>query len=272
MNEQETYTRTGTGDRKLGDEWFDWDGGTDHGEKGVDERISTFLILAASSLFILIFFLALGWYLAKPRLDQASPLLAYLIGSCLIMLIAASLLFAVIEAVLLLRFKRSFIPYKIDEKLLLALLPKSIWLGRRLGIHRDRIGNSFIKAHNLLVKSHAREVKTDPLLILLPRCLKKEARRQVAERVNGKAAQIVTVAGGEEARKAIRQYRPSLILAVACERDLLSGIKDVAEKIHVLAIPNERPEGPCKNTHLRLDTLDDALRFIDGREAPGMTR
>ncbi|HEY3276168.1 MAG TPA: DUF116 domain-containing protein [Syntrophorhabdaceae bacterium] len=270
MNEDKTHTRTGTGDRKLGDEWLDWDGGTDHGEKGVDERINTFLILAASALFVFIVFLALGWYLAKPRFDQASPLLAYLVGSFLLTLIAAFLLIAIIEAALLLQFKRSFIPYGIEEKLLLTLLPKSIWLGTKLGVHRDRIGSSFIKAHNLLLKSHAREVKTDALLILLPRCLKKEARQQVAARVNGRAAQIVTVAGGEEARKAIRQYRPSLILAVACERDLLSGIKDVAEKIHVLAIPNERPEGPCKNTHLRLDTLDEAFSFIAAREkGPG---
>ena len=94
MNEQKTHTRTGTGDRKLGDEWLDWDGRTDHGEKGVDERISTFLILAGSSLFILIVFLALGWYLAKPRFDQASPLLAYLVGSFLVTLIAAFLLIA----------------------------------------------------------------------------------------------------------------------------------------------------------------------------------
>lgn len=103
-----------------------------------------------------------------------------------------------------------------------------MWLGKRFGISKDRVGNSFIKAHNLIVKSHARELSADTLLVLLPRCLQKEARRQVADRANGRAVQIVTVAGGEEARKAIRQYRPSLVRAVACERDLISGIKDVA--------------------------------------------
>jgi hypothetical protein len=38
----------------------------------------------------------------------------------------------------------------------------------------------------------------------------------------------------------------------------------VAEKIFVLAIPNKRPEGPCKNTGLPLDAFDDALGFITG--------
>jgi hypothetical protein len=113
-----------------------------------------------------------------------------------------------------------------------------------------------------MLKSHARILRGDVLLILLPRCLEKETKRQVVERVNGRAVQIVTAAGGEAARNAIKQHNPSLILAVACERDLISGIKDVAEKIPVLAIPNKRPEGPCKNTHLLLTDLDEALKII----------
>jgi hypothetical protein len=38
----------------------------------------------------------------------------------------------------------------------------------------------------------------------------------------------------------------------------------VAEKVPVLAIPNKRPEGPCKNTNLQLDALDEALSFLTG--------
>jgi hypothetical protein len=51
-------------------------------------------------------------------------------------------------------------------------------------------------------------------------------------------------------------------LALACERDLMSGLKDIAEKIPVIAIPNKRPEGPCKNTHISVRELDEALKFI----------
>ena len=43
----------------------------------------------------------------------------------------------------------------------------------------------------------------------------------------------------------------------------MSGIKDVAEKIPVLAIPNKRPEGPCKNTEVYLSELDETLKFIE---------
>jgi len=73
---------------------------------------------------------------------------------------------------------------------------------------------------------------------------------------------MYTAAGGEEARAAIKQYRPTIILAIACERDLISGIKDVAEKIPVFAIPNKRPEGPCKNTDFSLSELDEAVRVL----------
>ena len=114
-----------------------------------------------------------------------------------------------------------------------------------------------------MVRSHAKRLPMDTFLILLPRCLDKETRQQVIERTNGRSVQVVTAGGGEEARRAIGEYKPSLILAIACERDLVSGIKDVvAEKIPVLAIPNKRPEGPCKNTCLQLEDLDEALQFI----------
>jgi hypothetical protein len=42
----------------------------------------------------------------------------------------------------------------------------------------------------------------------------------------------------------------------------MSGIKDVAEKVPVLAVTNRRPEGPCKNTDIRMADLEEALAFI----------
>ncbi len=258
----ETGTKMGQKDRRLGDEWLDWNGSTDPRDVEIDERLATFLLLAGIAVLIIVAALQLGWYMTKPRFDQLSPHLslavewsAFAFGIILLLVVAS-------ETLLLLKFHKSLFPYVWAEKLLLSLLNKSMWLGEKFGISRDRVGNSFIKAHNLMVKSHARELKSDTLLVLLPRCLEKETKRQVIERANGRAVQIVTAGGGEEARKAIRQYRPSLILAIACERDLISGIRDVADKIPVLAVPNKRPEGPCKNTHLHLDDLDEALKFI----------
>jgi hypothetical protein len=262
MNEKELDIKAGTKDRKLGDEWLDWDGTTRPGENETDEKPGTFFALALGSVLIVIACILAGWYLAKPRIDQFGPLSSDIIEWFVLVLAAIIFVLAALETILILRYHTSIFPYVWTERLLLSLLSKSMWLGPKLGISKDRVGNSFIKAHNLVVKSHAREINTNTLLVLLPRCLQREARQQIAERMNGKDVKIVTAAGGEEARKAIRQYRPSLILAVACERDLISGIRDVARKVHVLAIPNLRPEGPCKNTHLSLDAFDEALHFI----------
>jgi hypothetical protein len=262
MTETEPDSKTRPKDRRLGDEWLDWKGTTDPAERDIDEKLRTFLALAAGTLVMLVASLLVGWYLAKPRIDQLSPALSHVIEWSASALFILFFLLAGLETSLLVRFKKSLFPYLWAEKFILALLSRSMWLGEKFGISKDRVGNSFIKVHNLMLKSHARVLKGDVLLILLPRCLEKETRRQVVERVNGRAVQIVTAAGGEEARKAIRQHNPSLILAVACERDLISGIKDVAERIPVLAIPNKRPEGPCKNTCLHLSDLDEALKFI----------
>jgi uncharacterized protein len=252
-------------DRRLGDEWSDWNGSSTSFEPEVDEKLRTFLLLAAAAIIILIGGIQLGWYLTKPRIEQFSLFFSYIVEWSAIVLSVVFIVLVSIEIMLLLRFKRSLLPYLWAEKIFLSLLSKSMWLGAKFGINKDRVANSFIKAHNLMVKSHARELRTDVLLVLVPRCLAKDSRQQIVERANGRAVQVVTAAGGEEARKAIRQYKPSLILAVACERDLVSGIKDVAEKIPVLAIPNKRPQGPCKNTQVYLKDFEDALNFISNQ-------
>jgi hypothetical protein len=262
MTEIEPDSNLKPRDRKLGDEWQDWNGTTNPSEIEVDERLRTFLALAAGTVLMIAASLQLGWYLAKPRIEQLSLFLSHFIEWSAFFLSILFLLLVGLEFTLLTRFRKSVFPYIWAEKFLLALLSRSMWLGEKFGINRDRVGNSFIKVHNLMLKSHARILRGDVLLILLPRCLAKETKRQVVERVNGRAVHVVTAAGGEEARKAIREHRSSLILAVACERDLISGIKDVAEKIPVLAIPNKRPEGPCKNTNLHLTDLDEALKFL----------
>jgi len=251
-------------DRKLGDEWADWRGDAPPRDHDIDEKQTTFFMLSAAVILMFVALLPVAWYLIKPRIVQLSPVVALLAGRFLsvFVIILLGLLFA--EGFVVLKFGKSFFPYRLMENFLLSMLPKTVWLGAKLGISRDRVGNSFIKVHNFLTRSQGK-LDADRLLILLPRCLKKEARSRLLEKVDGAAMKVMTVAGGEEARQAIRELRPTLILALACERDLMSGIKDVADKIPVLAIPNKRPEGPCKNTDFSADELEEAMQFICGR-------
>ncbi len=251
-------------DRKLGDEWSDWDGDSQSSE--IDEQLKTFFMLSLAVMLISAVFLSAGWYLIRPRIEQLNPSLPFLIEKITSVLAAAFLIAVAGESIALLKSKRSLLPYKWVERFLLFLLPKAVWLGVKLGISRDRVGNSFIKVHNSMVKHYAAGIKPERVLVLLPRCLKKETRIQIIGRIDGDFFKIVTAGGGEEARESIKKYRPAFILALACERDLMSGIKDVAHRIPVLAVPNKRPEGPCKNTHVSLRELDDALQFIKNKK------
>jgi uncharacterized protein len=249
-------------DRKLGDEWMDWKGDPDPREGEINENLSTFLTLASGVLIIFIVLLLLGWFMVKPRFQQLNPLFGIFAGRMIIGFATCLVISAILEGVLLRTFKKSLFPYSWIERLVVSLLPLTIWLGKKLGISKDRIGNSFIKTHNFVTMSFVGKLNAGRILILLPRCLKREARARLMNRVNGSDYKVFTAAGGEEARAAIRQYRPTTILAIACERDLMGGIKDVADKIPVIAIPNKRPEGPCKNTDFPQNELDEALRAL----------
>jgi hypothetical protein len=259
ITEKDGQKKTSARDRKLGDEWADWKG--DARDQVIEEKLATFFFLSAGVILIFVTLLPAVWYLIKPRIVQLNPTLAFFAERTLIICVAVLLVLLALEGVAVLKFGKSFFPYRVMEGFLLSLLPKTIWLGAKLGISRDRVGNSFIKVHNFFTRSRS-GLDSERLLILLPRCLKKEARSMLVEKVNGDALKVLTVAGGEEAREAIRELRPTLILALACERDLMSGIKDVADKVPVLAIPNRRPEGPCKNTDFSAEELDEMLSFI----------
>jgi hypothetical protein len=268
MTEAESEGQTRR-DRKLGDEWADWKG--DERDQVVEEKLTTFFFLSAGVVLIFVALLPIVWYLIKPRIAQINPSVAFFAERALVICVAMLVGLLALEGVAVLKFGKSFFPYRVMEGFLLSLLPRTIWLGEKLGISRDRVGNSFIKVHNFFTRSRS-GLDSERLLILLPRCLKKEARSRIVEKVNGDALKVLTVAGGEEARRAIGELRPTLILALACERDLMSGIKDVADKIPVLAIPNKRPEGPCKNTDFSAAELDEMLSFIResrSRKSPG---
>ena len=77
--------------------------------------------------------------------------------------------------------------------------------------------------------------------------------------------EIYPVSGGELARKKVREIRPTAVIGVACERDLVAGIRDVGNKFSVIGIPNIRPEGPCKNTYIDLEELEKAIQFYVGQ-------
>lgn len=72
---------------------------------------------------------------------------------------------------------------------------------------------------------------------------------------------LFVATGGNLARKIVKDVHPEAIVAVACERDLSSGIAD-SYPLPVFGIPNERPYGPCFNTKVSLEKVKEAIEFF----------
>ncbi|MCM2358784.1 MAG: DUF116 domain-containing protein [Geobacteraceae bacterium] len=160
------------------------------------------------------------------------------------------------------------------------LLPVIEFFGNALGISKDTIRQSFIAMNNSLVQSQRLLVQADRVLILLPHCLQlfdceikvtgainKCIRcgrcdiKGLAELAEKYRIDISVATGGTLARKVIIEKRPKLVVAVACERDLTSGIKD-CYPLPVIGILNDRPFGPCFNTRVEVEKIDQALRMV----------
>ena len=248
-------------DRRLGDEWLDWEGEVE--EQGFDERRRLFVLLAAGGMALGMVGIAALWYLILPRLAQLDPRLPTVVGGLLV----GGLGLVVIYFGLIVcsaATGRNLLPPPLRAWTLMGILvPVALSVGRRLGLSRDRVGNSIIKFNNALIWANTREER-NRLLILLPRCLRKPVREQILQLAERYHCETSTVGGGTAARKVIERVRPTGIVAIACERDLVSGIREVAPRVPVIGIPNKRPEGPCKNTEVAADEVEEAIRTFRG--------
>ncbi len=158
------------------------------------------------------------------------------------------------------------------------LFPVTIWIGKFFDVDKERVERSFIEVSNHLVKKRHIKVAPERLLILTPHCIQQEScpykiTHDIANcRKCGKCqvgdlliisekygVHLAVVTGGTLARKIIKSLRPQAVLAIACERDLTSGIQDVFP-LPVVGILNERPYGPCCNTRIHITQVEEAVR------------
>ena len=157
------------------------------------------------------------------------------------------------------------------------LFPGIISIGRLFGVDSDLLQQSFIVLNNQLVQTKRLRVPAKHTLILLPHCIQ---QFECAIKITGDVGQCIrcgqcdikgllelaktygielaVATGGTLARKIIVEKRPQLIIAVACERDLTSGIRD-SYPLPVVGILNTRPHGPCFNTQVLLPEVEQAL-------------
>lgn len=167
------------------------------------------------------------------------------------------------------------------------IFPLMELLGRSLGIARGDVRLSFVKVNNEMVLASQAPVLPQELLLLLPHCVQRAVcPHRLTTRLDrctrcgscpmgalldlrDKYGFVMAVAsGGTIARRIVVQVRPRLIIAVACERDLTSGIQD-SYPLPVFGVLNSRPNGPCVDTLVDTSKLEDVIRhFLREAEAP----
>jgi len=229
---------------------------------------SLLLLLLAAVLVVFPLLAYAAWYLPSVGLVHIHPLLPWLSG----LVIGGAALFLCCGLTLLLLTLATgrdlFLSGFLRRVTIKYLLPAILGLGRILGFSAARLQQSFISFNNQLVRAALKPLPAWDVMILLPHCLQ---RSDCAVRITGDPGQcrrcgrcaimelialardkgvgLEVVTGGTLARKVIVRRRPKLVVAVACERDLVSGIRD-AWPLPVIGLINERPEGPCVNTRV----------------------
>jgi hypothetical protein len=157
--------------------------------------------------------------------------------------------------------------------------PLILSFGWFLRIKKEKLQKKLININNRLVLNS----KPDPaknILLLLPHCLQySECNIRITHNVfncescgrceikdftqlaKDLKLNIFVATGGTIARRIVDDTKSDAIVAVACERDLISGLIDTYP-MPVLGITNERPFGPCFNTKADIDRVKEALTFF----------
>lgn len=251
-----------------------------------NKRLFVGLICGASLLLCLL--LLFGWGIPYIGFGNIHPAMPYITGG-LAALGVAALMWTAFGLVLQILTGKA-LPGAGKTRGLAAklFLPVSEALGRLLGIAPLKVRGSFIQVNNEMVLKQGHKYPPQEILLLLPHCIQKtlcpirvSADITRCERCGGcDLAGIISLAenygisvaiatGGTIARRIVVDKRPKMILAVACERDLSSGIQD-SYPLPVYGVLNERPHGPCLDTKVPLSLLEDALKhFIRWEKAEG---
>jgi uncharacterized protein len=248
-----------TPERQLGDSWAHWNGRFDRDE--IDSHASKRLFLSLT-FGLLVFwgvFLCCVGYLIAPRLRELHPGFPGVVA----------LLFAGLWGAIFILYLIMLISVWTGKKALARRLPRTLplrflvpavyRLGSFFGKSRDQITHSYIQVHNRWISLLAGKSDSGNMLILLPRCLQKSLLDQVRRFSITRRIPVYIVSGGEMARRIIEERSPNAVIGVACERDLLAGIRDLCRNVQLIGISNRRPEGPCRNTLIDFDELERAV-------------
>ncbi|OGV68960.1 MAG: hypothetical protein A2283_16975 [Lentisphaerae bacterium RIFOXYA12_FULL_48_11] len=138
----------------------------------------------------------------------------------------------------------------------------------------------FIRLNNRITALRKVRVPAGNILLILPHCLHNSSCRQDVlrsldecklcgqcslagiVRTRNDFGVITSIAGGgSQAVIQTRREDVKAVVAVACEKELFQGILEAFPK-PVIAILNETPEGPCRNTNVDINKVISAIQSL----------
>ena len=243
-------------------------------------RKRLFITLMGITCLIVVAVIFLAWWIPNRGLANIHPNLPHIVGIIMVVLSGAAIFGTGLLVLTTALGKDIFLTRFMRLVVIKFLLPVIEFVGRVIGLDKDNIRQSFIAMNNSLVLSQRMKVRPDRILVLLPHCIQlSDCEIKVTGDIHkcvqcGRCSikglvevgykytiDISVATGGTLARKVIVEKRPKLVIAVACERDLTSGIKD-CYPLPVIGILNERPFGPCFNTVVDVSKIDAALHLV----------
>lgn len=237
------------------------------------------LAMAALVVGVAGFFL---WYVPTIGLRNIHPALPWAFGAVLLAIAMFVLGGTTLITLAVVRGALPFYSKWLRWMLVRFYLPIMIMAGGILRIPKIRIERVFIDLNNQMVRTMGKRFKPEKLLILMPHCIqfdncKIKVTRDVRNCVGcGKCeigellalsdrygVSLFISTGGTVARRKVVEERPDAVIAVACERDLTSGLQD-SYPLPVWAIVNKRPRGYCMETGVDLSEVSHAIRALAG--------
>ena len=171
----------------------------------------------------------------------------------------------------------------INFKIVNLMFPFMLKIASIVGIPKNEIRKVYVNLNNKNIYSQKYNLNSDDILILIPHCVQKNSCKlkvtttidtckkcglcnigDLVKLKEEKNVDIYVATGGTLARKIILENKPKAVIAVACERDLTSGVQDVS-KIPVLGVFNKRPNGPCVDTCVDVKEVEKAIDFFIGK-------
>jgi len=252
-------------DRRLGHEWDEWNGrplprgGDFSAAPGLFFRFAALTIAAATAG------VALLLYLIGPRLGTLWSPLPKALWITLLALAGLKTLYLGLLAGSYYG-GRNLLPERLMERgPYLQLMNYTSLLARAFGT-RDWVEHAAIDVYNTLAERRGRRVGKGELLVLIPRCLSKQALDGVLEIAGRYEVPVFVATRGQLARRVIRERRPRAVVAVACERDMMTGLRDVAGKLPVLGLTMQLPNGPCRDASIDLTQME---KWVQGLVSGG---